>query len=694
MTNRVLPAEDFFKVGGALDPDAPSYVTRQADGELMQAVLSGQYCNVLTARQMGKSSLMVRTVRRLQAERVRTVTIDLTGLGTKLVASEWYFGLISRFKRQLGLSVDEKAWWKERDQLGPVQRFSDFLRQVVLEEVQKPIVVFVDEIDSTLNLPFTDDFFAAIRAAYNARASDPTYKRLTFVLLGVARPSDLIKDRRRTPYNIGTSVDLTDFTEEEAQVLLAGLEGTQPTQAEGILERVLHWTGGHPYLTQKVCAELVTRGGHWSDEQIDALVRELFLAEEARKETNLQFIRDQIRESDERAGMLRIYRRVRAGKREKDEERSVAKSRLKLTGLVKATKDGFLVVRNRIYEYVFDREWIRANVPVSPMRRVAIGMGAVAVLAIAVVGVLIYRQQTLTNEVRAELYRDNFLSAASPEVRVNSLAGMFGLRGYEDEARGLFFGLDTDQRLAMFAGLANPQQVGRDVLAVVTGVYQDSRLENNAEDNRLLQGMAGALHQVEGVSGAEATALEIDYWMTGREQAAEGDYAAAVEQYTLALGLNDGNTSVLLDRGQAYAARGEYEDALDDLLQVLELDSERQEKIQQVIEQDAGLFTYVGQHRQEYQTFAAWFPTLTPTSTPTNTPTNTPTSTPTNTPTPTSTPTNTPTPTSALSIDSFTGTWENVTYTRSWTKIEITRQGNDLYAHFWGRCHPVIGHTV
>jgi Tol biopolymer transport system component len=203
----------------------------------------------------------------------------------------------------------------------------------------------------------------------------------------------------------------------------------------------------------------------------------------------------------------------------------------------------------------------------------------------------------------------------------------------------LFFSLDTDQRLAMFEELANPQQVGQDALAVVVGVYQDSRLEDNAEDNRLLRAMANALHQVEGVSGAEATALEIDYWMTGRERSAEGDYAAAVEQYTLALGLNDRNASVLLDRGQAYAGLGKYEDALTDLLKVAELDPERETAVQRAIEQDAGLFTYVGQHRQEYQAIAALFPTLTPTPTPTNIPVNTPTSTNTLTPTLTATPT-------------------------------------------------------
>jgi hypothetical protein len=55
------------------------------------------------------------------------------------------------------------------------------------------IVIFIDEIDSVLGLNFPiDDFFAAIRACYNKRAQNPEYKRLTFVLLGVATPTELI----------------------------------------------------------------------------------------------------------------------------------------------------------------------------------------------------------------------------------------------------------------------------------------------------------------------------------------------------------------------------------------------------------------------------------------------------------------------------------------------------------------------
>src|SRR5262245_7859922 len=72
---------DFYVTGGSLRHDALSYVERKADRELYDALSRGEFCYALTARQMGKSSLMVRTAVRLKEEGARVVVLDPTGLG-------------------------------------------------------------------------------------------------------------------------------------------------------------------------------------------------------------------------------------------------------------------------------------------------------------------------------------------------------------------------------------------------------------------------------------------------------------------------------------------------------------------------------------------------------------------------------------------------------------------------------------
>jgi len=66
-------ATSFYIVGGMVRRDAPCYVERRADTELYENLKQGRFCYVLTARQMGKSSLMVRTAARRREEGVGVV---------------------------------------------------------------------------------------------------------------------------------------------------------------------------------------------------------------------------------------------------------------------------------------------------------------------------------------------------------------------------------------------------------------------------------------------------------------------------------------------------------------------------------------------------------------------------------------------------------------------------------------------
>jgi AAA-like domain len=364
MSGAEVPDGQFYVTGGTMDPESASYVTRSADTELLDALRNGELCHVLASRQMGKSSLMASTARRIARDGMQCSLVDLTIFSEKSGApDDWYYALVENIADKLGLQFDIGDWWGENSRLPSLGRMTRFLDKVVLTGCPGQVVIFLDEIDSTIPLPFSDEFFAAIRACYNARAVDARFKRLNFVLLGVATPAQLIRDPARTPFNVGRSVELTDFSPTEAAPLAAGLH-TDSTRAADLLGRVLHWTDGHPYLTQTLCWYLV-RNSTW---EMDELVKDIFLSRRAaREEPNLRLVRERLTQgAADLASVLTVYREIVEGQSVRDEPNSPVHASLRLSGVVKTDVTGDLKVRNRIYKKVFSAEWVASEMPTEP----------------------------------------------------------------------------------------------------------------------------------------------------------------------------------------------------------------------------------------------------------------------------------------------------------------------------------------
>ena len=586
--------QEFFVAGGTLWQEAPSYIRRPADDELLRLALTGEYCNVLAARQMGKSSLMVQTANRLCDAGIRTAILDISTLGGGIsTPEEWFYGFLDELTVQLGLNEDINSWWEAHTSHNPVQRFSNFLRDVLLPKVPNPVVIFVDEIDSALGMAFTDDFFAAIRAAYNARASHADFQRLTFILLGVARPADLIRDRNRTPYNIGTHIDLRDFTLPELGPFQDVFETLYPGQGTEIIEWVLDWTNGQPYLTQKLCAELARLSeATLTSASVEQTVTRLFLAAEARKESNLRAIRDRIESSPNKIKMLQIYEQILRKRPVMDEERSPAKNELKLTGLVRPTVQGQLQVRNRIYQTVFDLAWLRRNLPPSSTRQIALLTSLLAIVAFIIAGYAIYQRQVQPSLT----YIAQFQSSNSPDVKLTSLARLLELDDRSNsEAQQLYSQLSQEEKLSLFTALPDPQNIAAELVTVIEAVYQSN--PNTVEGNELLSAMRTVLGQI-GAAGAPSLKTEIEFWLKGREEAGENQNAlTAASFYDSALvesvARGHPNNSVRFDRAMALIVLEDYASALDDLQTVWDQSPDRQTEIKTAIQANPGLAAYI-----------------------------------------------------------------------------------------------------
>ena len=175
-----------------------------------------------------------------------------------------------------------------------------------------------------------------------------------------------MQDKQRTPFNVGRPIELMGFQLHEADPLAQGL-AAKSSNPKALIQAVLDWTGGQPFLTQKVCKLILSANDAASVGEeaawVEALVRSRVIENWEAQDTpeHLKTIRDRLLLSGEqRTGrLLGLYQQIiQQGEIGADD--SAEQVDLRLTGLV-VKREGTLRVYNQVYEQVFNRDWLERS---------------------------------------------------------------------------------------------------------------------------------------------------------------------------------------------------------------------------------------------------------------------------------------------------------------------------------------------
>ncbi|PSB15549.1 CHAT domain-containing protein [Phormidesmis priestleyi ULC007] len=210
-------------------------------------VKPGALIRIKAPRQMGKSSLMLRIINHAIEQGTQTASlnfqlVDRDSLRNLDLFLQWFCNSIAG---ELNLDDRLADYWKGT--ISPKNKSTNYFQRYLLPELQRPIVLCLDEVDQVFEYPtIATDFFGMLRAWHEDAKIKPIWKNLRLVIVH-SKEVYIPLNINQSPFNVGVPIELPQLTQPQVIDLVKrhGLDWS-----EAVVAQLMAMVGGHPYLVR------------------------------------------------------------------------------------------------------------------------------------------------------------------------------------------------------------------------------------------------------------------------------------------------------------------------------------------------------------------------------------------------------------------------------------------------------------
>jgi hypothetical protein len=235
---------------GNMNPESPFYIERPSDPIALEAIrrVGGMTVTIKGPRQIGKSSLLMRMKRAAEQAGKRVAYLDFQQFDRAALSSADVFfrQFCAWVGDELGLEDHTEEFWSRPT--GNIRRASRYFEHFLFKELKMPVVLAMDEVDGLFNTEFRSDFFGMLRAWHNDRSIKAEWRLLDLVQVTSTEPYRLIENLNQSPFNVGETIELADFTLDQVAELNRRHGGLLSEAEQRQLTDLLR---GHPYLIRR-----------------------------------------------------------------------------------------------------------------------------------------------------------------------------------------------------------------------------------------------------------------------------------------------------------------------------------------------------------------------------------------------------------------------------------------------------------